>query len=232
MKTIIQIAALSTLLSVSTLYAGGKFVAPAVSPVAEVVEEDTNPFYVGIGILWAHTSRDCICYDLQGEPRIVIEVDDSNWGGIIRLGYDFNQYIGLEGRFLSATIGDGFFDTKHYGIYLKPMMPLDEQMNIYGLLGYGHTEIDTDCGTLAETFKHNGFSYGIGLEYDLSSKEDDYESYKKNPTDAPQFDRPFDGHGDQEVGWGLWVDYQKLLRDEGPANFNSYVVTFGVTYDF
>lgn len=231
MKTIIQTAALSTLLSISTLYAGGKIMAPAVAPVAAIAE-DPNPLYLGIGLLWANNSRDCICNDLQGDPRNVVRVEDSKWGGILRLGYDFNQYVGLEGRFLSGSIGDGFFDTTHYGLYLKPFLPVGEQVNIYGLLGYGHTEVDTDCGTLEETFEHNGFSYGIGLEFDLSDKEDDYDSYKTSDNQSPQFDRPFDGQGDQEVGWGLWVDYQRLLNDEGPDKYTSDIVSFGITYDF
>lgn len=233
MKTIIRTAALSTLLSISTLSAGGKLVEPAVAPVAALAEPvDTNPFYIGIGLLWSNVSRDCICTDLQGEPRYEVRVEDSKWGGIARLGYDFNQYVGVEGRFLTGSIGDGLFDTTHYGIYLKPKTPVSERVNIYALLGYGHTEVETDCGTVQDTFKHNGFSYGIGLEFDLSSRDDDYESYTDNGNAILEFDRPFDGHGDQEVGWGLWVDYQRLLHNEGPDNITSDIVSFGITYDF
>ncbi|MFT7880898.1 MAG: porin family protein [Sulfurimonas sp.] len=231
MKTIIKAAALTTLLSISSVYAGGKMVAPAVSPVAEVAG-DPNPWYIGLGLVWANDSRDCYCYDLQGEVRDLVRGEDDNWGGIVRVGYDFNQYFGLEGRYLNASVLDGFFDTTHYGIYAKPKMPVGESVNIYGLLGYGHTEVDTDCGELHDTYSKNGFAYGIGMEYDLSSKEDDYEHYKNRANGVPTFDRPFDGHADQEVNWGVWIDYQRLLHEEGPDNITSDIVSFGVTYDF
>ena len=232
MKTIIKATAITTLLSISSVYAGGKIIAPAVSPVAEIVDADVNPWYIGLGLVWANVTRDCYCYDLQGNLRDVARAEDDNWGGIVRLGYDFNQYFGIEGRYLSASVLDSFFDTTHIGIYAKPKYPIGERFNIYGLLGYGHTEVEADCGDIHENFSKNGFSFGVGMEYDLSSKEDDYEHYKNSVNGVPEFDRPFDGYGDQEVEWGLWVDYQNLLHDSGAVKYRSNVVTFGVTYDF
>ena len=209
---------LSALLSSSSLFAGGD-IAPAVAPVAAVVEADPNPFYVGVGFLWAGVSRDCVT---DGCPNIRLK--DTTWGGIIRAGWEYNQYIGIEARALQATIDSDWGETTHYGIFLKPQYPVSEKVNIYGLLGYGHTEIDTDCPAIQDSFEHDGFSYGIGLEYDLSETEDDRIE--------GTYDRPFDGHMDQERGWGLWIDYQNLMHNEGPANFKSNVVTFGITYDF
>lgn len=227
MKTIIKAAALTALLSITTVYAGGKMVAPAVSPVALMNEPvEPNPFYIGIGILWAGVSRDCITQDCPN-----IRLKESEWGGIIRGGYDFNQYIGIEGRALKATLDSDWAKTTHYGIFLKPFMPVGERTNVYALLGYGHTEIDVDC-FIQEKYKANGFSWGIGLEYDLSSKEDDYENHKRSENDVPEFDRPFDGQGDQETRWGLWVDYQNLLNNKGPDNYKTNIITFGITYDF
>jgi len=226
MKKLISTITLGTLLATGSLLGGG-VVAPVGVVVAPISEQiDPNPFYVGVGILWAGVSRDCI---EEGCPTIRLK--DSTWGGIIRAGYDYNQYIGIEARALKATIDSDWAETTHYGIFLKPMIPVGEQMNIYGLLGYGHTEIKVDC-LIQETFKHDGFSYGIGLEYDLSDKEDDYEAHKENEGDVLEFDRPFDGHGDQEKGWGLWVDWQNLMHNEGPDNYKTNIVSFGVTYDF
>ena len=234
MRNTITTITLGALLSTGGLYAGGAIAPVEAIDVPILTEvEDPNPFYIGVGLLWADVSRDCICTTHTGEIRYKTRAEDDAWGGIVRVGYDFNQYFGLEARALNASLSGDFFDTTHYGIFLKPMMPIGEQMNIYGLLGYGKTKIEADCGTtIHETFKYDGFSYGIGLEYDLSDKEDDYESYKKNADDVPEFDRPFDGQADQEVNWGLWIDYQNLMNNEGPANFKSNIVSFGVTYDF
>lgn len=215
----------SSLIATGSLFGGGD-IAPAVAPVA-IAETDPNPFYVGVGILWAGVSRDC---STSGCPTVRLK--DSTWGGIIRAGWEYNQYIGIEGRALKATIESDWGETTHYGIFLKPQYPVSEKVNIYGLLGYGHTEIDTDCVPIRDSFEHDGFSYGIGLEYDLSDRDDDYEAHKTEDNPNPVFDRDFDGHMDQETGWGLWVDYQNLMHNEGPANFKSNIVSFGITYDF
>lgn len=215
MKKTIQIMVLSSLIATSSLFGGGNIV-----PVVPIEEIDPNPFYVGAGLVWTGISRDCFC-----PPDQTTRLKDSTWGGIIRAGYDYNQYVGIEVRALQSSIESDWVDkTTHYGIFLKPMMPIDEQMNIYGLLGYGHTEVKTDCSFLKDEFTHDGFSYGIGLEYDLSDRDSDKEE--------GEYDRPFDGHGDQEKGWGLFIDYQNLMHNEGPDNFKSNIISFGITYDF
>ena len=218
MKKIISIVALGTLLSTGSLYAGGNV--STIVPIAPIVSVDTNPFYVGAGLLWAGASRDCFLEGCVNNVRL----KDTTWGGIVRAGYDYNQYIGIEVRALKATVESDWAETTHYGIYLKPMMPVGEQMNIYALLGYGHTEVETACTTMQNTFEYDGFSYGVGLEYDLSDRASDDE--------GGEYSRPFDGQGDQEKGWGLWIDYQNLMNNEGPDNFKSNIISVGVTYDF
>lgn len=214
MKKTVSILTLSTLLATGSLYAGGD-IAPIVLAAPMV---DPNPFYVGLGLIWAGASKDCAT---TGCPNVRLK--DSTWGGIIRGGWEYNQYVGIEGRALKATVDSDWGETTHYGIYLKPQYPVSEEVNIYGLLGYGQTKIDVNCLT-NDTYKYNGFSYGIGLEYDLSDTESDREE--------GEYDRPYDGHMDQEKGWGLWIDYQNLMNNEGPPNYKSNIVTFGVTYDF
>ena len=215
MKKTIQTMALSSLIATSGLFGGGN-----IAPVVPIEEIDPNPFYVGAGLVWAGVSRDCFC-----PPDETTRLKDSTWGGIIRAGYDYNQYVGIEVRALQSSIESDWVDkTTHYGIFVKPMMPIDEQMNIYGLLGYGHTEVETDCPFLKDTFTHDGFSYGIGLEYDLSDRDSDKEE--------GAYDRPIDRHGEQEKGWGLFIDYQNLMHNEGPDNIKTNIISFGITYDF
>ena len=214
MKRSLKIAALAALMSTGALQAGGP-VAPIVVPVT-----DPNPFYVGLGVIWAGVSADCFGEGTCPDVRL----KDSTWGGIIRAGWEYNQYVGIEARALKATIDSDWAETTHYGIYLKPQYPVSEQVNVYGLLGYGHTEIDAGCVAFTENYTYNGFSYGIGLEYDFSNDDD--------TRDGGEFDRPYDGNMDQETGWGLWIDYQNLLNDKGYHNYKSNIITFGVTYDF
>ena len=210
MKKIISIITLGTFLATGNLYAGDSIVEPE-SMVAAIPDTiNPLPFYIGLGVLWAGTSKDCRrCDYIDGTPRPGngFEIDDSTWGGILRLGYDYNEYIGIEARALKASLNGDFSETTHFGIFLKPQYPVSTQVNIYSLLGYGWTDITTEyCVSSEQEFEYDGFSYGVGLEYALSG---------------------FTGSG-----WGLWVDYQNLMRDEGPNNHNSNIVSFGVTYDF
>ena len=227
MKKVIKTLTLGVLLTTGSLFGGGN-----IAPVVPIEEIDPNPFYIGIGLVWTDLTKDCICLTPLGDQRTLVRSEDTTWGGIIRAGYDYNQYFGIEARALKSDINGDFSETTHYGIFLKPMIPIGEQMNVYGLLGYGHTKIKTDCGVVKDEFTHNGFSYGIGFEYDLSDKEYDYEAHKENEWDVLSFDREFDGHGDQEKGWGLFIDYQNLMHDQGPNNYRTNIISFGITYDF
>ena len=198
------------------VYAGGKSGALATSPIVAIAtpEIDPLPFYIGVGLLWAGMSRDCACTDGK--------VEETTYGGIVRAGYDFNQYVGIEARGLYSSIAKDVATTTHYGLFLKPMYPVSENMNIYGLIGYGKTKLD--CIVSSLSYDENGFSWGAGMEYDFSDKNSDRQE--------GIYDRPFDGQGDQEKGWGMWIDYQNLLHNSGISNFNSNVVTAGITYDF
>jgi OOP family OmpA-OmpF porin len=204
-------------LSISGVYAGGKNTKEPASPIAAIVKPSVNPFYIGVGAVASFIDRDpCIC-NPDGD-----NLKDERYGAVARLGYDYNQYIGAEARVLKTFGSDTFSEITHYGLYLKPQFHITNESNIYLLLGYGRTEVKYDTGKLSSDESDNGFSYGIGLEYDLSD-----DSISDN-----RYDREFDGQGDQEKGWGLWVDYQHLLSDSGSFHTDSDIITAGVTYDF
>jgi OOP family OmpA-OmpF porin len=211
------VVSLVTLIALgSSAFAGGKVVAPveaAVEPIPPVISP--IPVYIGIGLLAAGLSRDCSCGDGS-------RLKDITYGGIIRAGWDFNDYIGIEARALKSSIEDDFSDTTHYGLFLKPQYHVSDAVNMYGLLGYGRTTVNYDShnGKTSKLSK-NGFSYGAGLEYDLSTDESEGD-----------YSRAFDGQGDQEKGWGLWADFQHLLNAEGKYDTDLNMVTAGVTYDF
>jgi OOP family OmpA-OmpF porin len=199
--------------------AGGKLIAPVDAPVIPIVVPTTFnplPIYIGIGAIAAFISRDaCPCAD-EGS-----EIEDHRYGGVVRAGWDFNQYVGIEARALKTFGSDTFSTTEHYGLYLKPQYHVADQVNVYGLLGYGRTTVDYDNGIKSSHNPSNGFSYGAGFEYDLSQD-----------TSEGNYARVFDGQGDQEKGWGLWLDFQHLLNNEGPMHTDNNIITGGITYDF
>ena len=193
-----------------TVAMAGKNVVPAATPVVPVIPP--SPFYIGLGLLWTGTSLDCPCANNK-------RLKDNTYGGILRIGYDFNQYIGVEGRIFKSSLNKNFSETTHYGIYLKPQYHITDALNIYGLIGYGKTKVECDYkGTI---YDDSGVSFGLGMEYDFSKD-----------TEHIAYGRAFDGQGDQEKGWGVWVDYQVLLYNEGSLDIKSHIISAGATYDF
>ena len=213
-KTLMTVTALLGLTGI--VYAGGgKAVAPAEAVVAPIPETVSPiPLYVGLGLLVSLIDRDpCPC----GGG----DLSDRRYGGILRVGYDFNNYFGIEARGLKTFGSRVFSKVKHYGLYLKPQYHVTEQSNVYGLLGYGKTTVDYTNGILSSHNPKNGIAYGVGFEYDFGKDESE-----------GVYGRAFDGQGDQEKGWGMWVDAQHLLSNAGPMHTDSNIITAGITYDF
>jgi len=210
----------STLLTLTTLvYAGGKNVAPVDAPIATIPEViDPSPWYLGAGLVMATFTG---CNLPKG-----CEYEDVTYGGMLRGGYEVNQYFGVEARGIYTFLDKGPFGgvpLEHIGLYAKPQYPLSEQLNLYGLLGYGYTK-NLGNGARLNYFDNDwGLSAGIGLEYDLSDKDGDFE---KNTN----YDREFDGYADQGKGWSLFADYQRLLIKSDVPDMD--VISFGLRYDF
>jgi len=90
---------------------------------------------------------------------------DRQLGFTGRLGYDFMDYLGAElrGTYGFAKVATGYSKFKQIGAYLKPNYDITDDLNLYGLLGYSKTNT-------AGLATNNGFSYGFGLDYDITNK--------------------------------------------------------------
>lgn len=180
-------------------------------PLPVTVLESITPLglYVALGVTAARYDPNCGC-------PITGDVDKT--GGLIgRIGYDFNEFFGLEARGLKTDWRSEGGDIEHYGIFLKPMYPVSQDINIYGLAGYAKTETP---GVTRRKTNTESLAWGLGLEYDFG-------------TDIPKegkYGRTFDGYGDQESGWGLFTDYERLVQKSGSPDFDT--INVGVTYDF
>jgi len=179
-------------------------VTPAV--VAPAVVKNINPsgFYAGLGIAAAQYTPNCKCVGKNGKVR--------STGAVARVGYDFNKYIGIEARGLRTSGAK----VQHAGLFVKPMIPVGDATNIYGLAGYAKTK------TKGSSQKTNatGLALGVGVEVDLS---------KDTPKEG-KYGRPFDGKGNQEKGLGVFADYERMLVKSGAPKLDA--VSAGVTYDF
>ncbi len=215
MKTLIIKLLLSAMLLMSILNAGEKAVVPVDAEVIPL-SEDISAWYLGIGLTAANFSS---CGN-------GCAYEDETYGAMLRGGYEFNEYFGVEARGIRTFLDEGPFGgvpLQHMGIYAKPQYPLSEDFNIYGLLGYGYTQNLGNGGRLNYFDNDHGFSAGLGLEYDLSDKDGDF-------TSAANYDRTFDGHADQGQGWSLFVDYQRLLIKSDVPDMDA--VSAGLRYDF
>ncbi len=215
-KGLVLSAVVAAVMTTSS-YAGGD-IAPIMVPMEPAAPSRApSAVYIGAGMVWGQYNKGC-----SGE----CQYEDVTYGMMIRLGYDFNQYIGVEARFISTFWGAddlGGQELQHVGLFVKPMAPISENFNIYGLLGYGWTETSTGGNRNLITVDTDGFSAGLGVEFDLSSKEEDREENVYYPNG-------FDGQADQELGWGLFLDYQRLIVDNELPDMD--VVSAGVTFDF
>ncbi len=154
------------------------------------------------------------------------DYEDVTYGVMLRGGYEFNEYFGIEARGIRTFLDEcpfGGAPLQHVGLYAKPQYPVIKDFNVYVLLGYGYTENLGNGARLNYFENDHGFSVGLGLEYELSSKEGDFE---KNVN----YDRDFDGNTDQGKGWSLFVDYQRLLIKDNIPDMDT--VSLGLRYDF
>ncbi len=138
-------------------------VEPTPAPVVAPVVVAKKNWYVGLDALCGRfetNSGACSCL-----------------GNVVaKLGYDFNKYIGIEGR-----VGYGITEADHdgggtskikenYGIYLKPQLPLGDTVSLFGLAGYAKAKVESNgvspgfTGTLNEASP----SFGLGLEYKIN----------------------------------------------------------------
>ena len=204
MKKMLSIVVLGAVLATGHAMAGKN-----VEPVESEVVPVATPIglYAAIGANWTGYSRDCPC---DGKRK-----KDSTFGETLRLGWDFNPFFGIEARYLRNDFGINFAKVQHYGIYLKPQYHVTDLMNVYALVGYGHTSITCQSkgkklGGNDQAF--NSISLGAGIEYDLSG------------------DRGI--QGDEEEGWGLFADVQYLPMKNKANNPRVTMISAGITYDF
>jgi len=181
----------------------------AVEPVPVPVKNiKANGFYAGLGIAGARYSTSCKGCSNSGE--------DKTAGLMARVGYDFNKYVGLEARGLKTNWKSEGGKVEHAGVFVKPMIPVGDATNVYGLVGLAKTKTK---GYLQKT-DSKSLALGAGVEVDLSAD---------TPKDG-RYGRAFDGKGDQEKGVGVFVDYERMVVKSSAPHLDA--VSAGVTFDF
>ena len=182
---------------------------PHVVPPTSQKKIIANGFYTGLGITVARYKTAC-------QSGCIGSGTDKTAGFMARFGYDFNRYIGMEARGIKSNWKSDGGKIKHTGLFFKPMIPVSDATNIYGLIGFAKTETE---GKLQST-DAEALALGVGVEVDLS------EDHAKEG----RYGRAFDGQGDQERGLGLFLDYERMAVKSGAPDLDA--LSTGVTYDF
>jgi opacity protein-like surface antigen len=154
--------------------AGGdmKNVEPAVEPVVVVPEVAHNGFYVGLG-LTAVSARDASF--------------DVDWGGAstyqdrlgdiaLVAGYNFNEYIGVEGRYMTSIAHEDSMEMDGWSIFVKPQYPVTENFSVYALLGFGGVNLDGVKGKVTDV-DDTDFQWGLGVDYQVMEDISVYVDY-------------------------------------------------------
>ncbi|MCC5879795.1 MAG: porin family protein [Idiomarina sp.] len=137
---------------------------------------------------------------------------DFNAAGLIA-GYQFHEYFSVEARGLTGTSGySSFYGTPdepegnysedidtQVSVQLKASYPIFESLRIYGLAGFTQTKLeingygqynDEDGNITGNypyrmTYTDDGFSYGAGLSYGITTRFDVFVDYQVLPNFEP-----------------------------------------------
>lgn len=227
-------------MAVGTFAFAGGDIAP-VEPVVETpaVVESTGNFYVGAAYSYGKI-EDVVYSDYVEYDEFIAGTHDQN-ALLLLAGYNFNQYIGIEGRYTlgigdadSDIVAENFSkasdatDFSNLAVYIKPMYPVTEEFTIYGLLGYGQTTYTyatlSDGGDyiVNEDTRVSGFQYGAGLSYALSENLSLFADYTKLADE--------DGNYDYIAAYDSTT--QNGDDDLYMIDSKAYTINFGVTYTF
>ena len=118
---------------------------------ADILTETTNKtnFYLGAGSAFVNSNN--------------VKVDSTKLTFLG--GYSFNKYLGIEGRY-SFNNGN---NTDIWSIFVKPKYPILNNLNLYGLIGYG--------GIKVPPHQKEDVQFGLGAEYSLSPNIGVYADY-------------------------------------------------------
>jgi len=163
---------------------------------SETFAQFNDKFYVGGGGIWGRYANG------SGATKYV----DATYGLLLKAGYKWHKNVALEGRMLGTLFAEdplGGQTFRHFGLFAKPSMPLYHAINMYALMGLAITKTVTGGNHSLEKVNKSGFSFGIGMKYDISK-------YLHNSS--------------------LFMEYQRLLIASDIPNMDS--VGVGVDFHF
>jgi len=140
------------------------------------------------------------------------------------IGLQFNDYIAIEGRLIKTIFEKDYSDLTAYSIFLKPQYPINKNFKIYGLLGFGTTDVKGNAKSDGygahddvigkKILHHTGLQWGIGFSYGITENISFFTDYTSLAKDE-DIDSTLYGYDP--------VTYHKLSTDG---------ITVGILYSF
>ncbi|MEH6452573.1 MAG: porin family protein [Psychromonas sp.] len=150
--------------------------------LAAPLAASANGFYVGANAGYGLQNIDDELKGLSTKDQL----DASNTGvGQLKVGYDFNDYLGLEMRAGAANKDSEMLH--HYSAYAKAQYPVSDSFSVYGLLGGTDARMSDAIQAFGVDKNLQSVSYAVGgrlaitdsmgmtLEYNQISSHKDYE---------------------------------------------------------
>jgi len=165
---------LVAVLAMSTFAVAGGDIAPVEEPVVVVPEviESTGSLYLGLGYSFFKSDSNFFDFSHQANSA-TLSFDDDYSAIMLQAGYKFNDYVAVEGRYW-AGVTDNDFDlwgntlnaeANAWGIYVKPMYPVTDALDVYALLGYASVDVEN---SLINDMDLDGLSWGVGVAYSFT----------------------------------------------------------------
>jgi len=209
----------SIVLMSSLGFAGGGFkdVEPVVEPVIPIEEEDKSGLYAGLAFAYNQT------YSGENSWFSKVRTQDQIGKVVGNLGYDFNEYLAVEGRIGGSVFDEDFASVMTYSLFLKPQYAINDNWKVYGLLGYGLVDIEgagesEEPGHLdmvgEEMLDDSSFQWGFGLSYNINEEFSVFVDYTQLADDA-------------DTSTTLY-SYDPVLYDK----LSNQDLTIGVIYNF
>jgi opacity protein-like surface antigen len=167
-------------------------------------KETVSGFYLGLGLSATST------HEADLDFFSITDGQDRTGDLSFTVGYDWNEYIAIEGRYMFSIAKEDIVDRSSWGMYIKPKYSVTEDLKVYGLLGLGGFDV-SGTNHFGQNFDFNdmSFQWGLGVSYEV------YENIS------------------------IFVDYIQIARDIDATAFvtqnvdvSSDTITFGISYHF
>ncbi|MEA3491788.1 MAG: outer membrane beta-barrel protein [Campylobacterota bacterium] len=130
--------------------------------------EIVNPFYAGIALGVSSTRGSDADLDFfrskAGQERMI--------NLTLNAGYDLNKYFAGEVRYTASIAKDDVVEMSGWSLFVKPQYPVDVDIKLYALLGYGGVAVDGVTVSRPVKVDDSGFQWGLGASYSLNNVTD------------------------------------------------------------